>query len=90
LGIVDQAKKRSFLSDSRKQMEHSEAHEEAIRCRSGAEAKRDLQSVALGTWEFPEVVQHGRAQLLDTSEGELRLGLDADGSLDSMVKGTRR
>ena len=64
--------------------------EEAIRRRSGAQAERRAQRVALRVRQMLETAEHGRAQRVQAGEGELHLGLDARRPGDPASLGGRR
>jgi hypothetical protein len=78
LRIVDDAKKRPFLSDLRHQAQRGEAYQEAIRRISGPESERDAEGVALGARQMIHMIEHRRTELLQGGVSELHLGLDAD------------
>ena len=68
----------SAASESRRQ--DGEGDEESIRRRSGTDAKRGLQRIALRDRETLEAIQHRRHQLVQSRERELHLRLDTCGT----------
>ena len=78
--VIDQAHQRLLLGDLGEQAQHGEADEEAVRRRSGTEAERRAQRIALRHREPLELVEHRRQQLMQPGEGELHLRLDTGGT----------
>ena len=77
LRVVDDAHERLLLGGVGQKAQDRQAHEEALRWRSGAQAERRAQRVALRARQRPETAEQGRAQRVQAGEGELHLGLDA-------------
>ncbi len=77
LRVVDDAQERLLLGGVGQEAQDRQAHEEALRWRSGAQAERRAQGVALRARQHRETVEQGRAQRVQPGEGELHLGLDA-------------
>ena len=77
LRVVDDAYERLLLGGVGQQAQDRQPDEEAIRWRSGAQAERRAQRVALRARQLPETVEHLRAQRMQAGERELHLGLDA-------------
>ena len=68
---------RLLLGGVGQQAQDRQPDEEAIRRRSGAQAERRAQRVALRARQLLETAEHRRAQRVQAGEGELHLGLDA-------------
>jgi hypothetical protein len=77
LRVVDDAHERLLFGGVGQQAQDRQPDEEAIRRRSGTQAKRRVQRVALRAWQMPATVEHGCAQRVQAGECELHLGLDA-------------
>ena len=77
LRVVDDAHERLLLGDVGQQAQDRQADQEAIRRRTGAQAERRAQRVALRARQMPETAEHRRAQRMQAGERELHLGLDA-------------
>ena len=77
LRVVDDAHERLLLGGVGQQAQDRQPDEEAIRRRSGAQAERRAQRVALRARQMLETAEHGRAQRMQAGERELHLGLDA-------------
>ena len=77
LRVVDHAQQRLLLGGVGQQAQDRQPDEEAIRWRSGAEAERRAQRVALRARQLLETAEHRRAQRVQAGVGELHLGLDA-------------
>ena len=77
LRVVDDAHERLLLGGVGQQAQDRQPDQEAIRRRSGAQAERRAQRVALRARQMPETVEHRRAQRMQAGERELHLRLDA-------------
>ena len=75
--IVHDADQRSLPGHLRQQAQHGQAHREAIRRGPVPQAERRGERVALRTGQTLEPVQERCAQLMQRSERELHLGLNA-------------
>lgn len=76
LGILDQAQQRPVLGRGGQQAEHGQSHEEPLRRLAGRHSQRDAQGIALRCGDRVKEIEHRRAQLMDTREWQLPLGLD--------------
>src|SRR5262249_47993734 len=74
-----QAPHRPSLGHLRQQAQDGQADQKTVRRRSRAEAERGLQRLTLRNRQALEPVQHRRADLMQPSEGEFHLRLDACG-----------
>ena len=90
LRVVDDAHERLLLGGVGQQAQDRQPDEEAIRRRSGAQAERRAQRVALRARQVLETVEHRRAQRMQAGECELHLGLDACRPGDPASLGGRR
>jgi len=79
LHVVHQADQRPFRGHLRQQAQGGQADQKTVRRRSRAEAERGLQRLTLRNRQALEPVQHRRADLMQPSEGEFHLRLDACG-----------
>ena len=77
LRVVDDTHERLLLGGVGQQAQDRQPDEEAIRWRSGAQAERRAQRVALRARQMRETAEHVRAQRMQAGECELHLGLDA-------------
>ena len=82
LRVVDEAHERLSLGDLGDERERCDADEEAIGRRAGAAAEHRRQRVALRCGQPLEMVEHGRAELVESAVGELHLRLDSHGLRD--------
>ena len=93
LRVVDDAHERLLLGGLGEQAQDRQPDEEPIGWRSGAQAERRAQRVALRVRQLLETAEHGRAQRVQAGERELHLGLDAsrpDDRHPSAASGTCR
>jgi hypothetical protein len=84
--VVDDAEQRLVLGCLRQQVEDCEPDQERIRRPAGAQPERDLERVALGIRQVPEVVEARRAQLVERRERKLHLPFDPDRAGDPEVR----
>jgi hypothetical protein len=80
LRVVDDTGQRLLLGDLSEQGQRGQPHQEPVGRSAGAAAEHRRERVALRTRQPVEVVQHGRAELVESGVGQLHLRLDADGS----------
>ena len=73
--VIDHADQRPLGGHLREQSKHRQTDQEPVRRRTGAEAERDPQRVALRAGEPTGLVQHRRQQLMQPGERELHLRL---------------
>src|SRR3954451_24707964 len=83
LRIVDDADQRTLLGNEREQAEDAEADQETVRSVASAQPERAAERVALRRRQLLEAIQERRAELLQSCERELHLGLDARRSCDA-------
>ena len=88
LGVVDHADERSLLGGAGEQAEHRQPDEEAIGRVAGAQPERRAQRVALRAGKRVETFEQRRAQLMQSRERDLHLGLDAAGARDAASRRT--
>ena len=88
LGVVDHADERSLLGGVGQQTQHRQPDEEAIRRVAGAQPERRAQRVALRVGKRVEPFEEWRAQLMQSRERDLHLGLDAAGAHDAASRRT--
>ena len=79
LCVVDDAGQRLVLGGLRYQGQRGESHQKPVGCRTGAHAEHCRERVALRDGQPVQVVQHGRAQLMEAAVAQLHLRLHADG-----------
>ena len=77
LRVVHEADERAFFRHVGEQAEHGQPDEKAVRWSAGRQAECRSERVALGGRQSIEAVQEGGAELMQSPEGELHLGLDA-------------
>ncbi|GAB3804555.1 hypothetical protein GCM10027605_28810 [Micromonospora zhanjiangensis] len=82
LRVVDEAQQRLFLGDLGEQVEGGQPDQEPVRCRPAAHAERHAEGGLLRLGQHTDPVQQRRAQLVQTGERELGLGLCSDRGLD--------
>jgi hypothetical protein len=83
LRIIDHADERPLVGHEGQQPEDREADQEAVGRPLCAQAERHAERVALWTGETLAAVEERCAQLMQTGERKLHLGLDARGSRDA-------
>src|SRR5215207_5147757 len=76
LGIIDKAEQRPLRGNLGQQAERGQGDQEAARSRTGRPPQRDAQGDLLRLWKRPEPTQHRRAELMQSGERQLDLGLD--------------
>jgi hypothetical protein len=86
LRVVHDAQQRLVACRLGAQAEHGEPHEQAIRRVAGAEAERGAERLALGPGQRVQVLEQGRAELLQPGVRELHLGLRARRSHDAAAR----
>ena len=79
LRVVDDADERLLLGDVREQGQGRQPDQELVWGRAVAQPEHRRQRGALGRRQPVEVVEHGRAELVQPVVGQLHLGFDADG-----------
>ena len=77
LRVVDDAEQGLVVGGRGHQAQHRQPDQETVRRRPDAAAERDVQRLALWFRQLVEVIQQRRAQLLQSGEGELHVGLHA-------------
>ncbi|HET6988427.1 MAG TPA: hypothetical protein VFI00_17510 [Kribbella sp.] len=77
LRVIDHTHQRLLLRHLRKQAQYRQSDQESVRRWSGVHPESSGQGVTLRSGQAIEMVQHRRAQLVQSGEGQLRLGLDA-------------
>jgi hypothetical protein len=75
--VVNQADQRLLRRHVGQQAQDGQADQEPVRCRPGADAERRPQRITLRSRQLIEVIEHRRAQLLQSGERQLHLRLDA-------------
>ena len=81
--IVDEAQQGPLRGDLRQQAERGQGDEEAVRRWSRRQPEGDAQGVLLGLGQRAELREHRRAELVQSGEGQLHLGLDTRDLRDS-------
>ena len=76
LGVVDEAQQRALRGDLGQQAERGQGDQEAVGRGAGRQAQRDAQRGLLGLRERAEPTEHRRAELMQSRERQLHLGLD--------------
>jgi hypothetical protein len=98
LRIVDEADQRALRRHVGQQRQDGQAHEEPVRSRGPVpQAEHGLQRVALWSRKVVEPGEHRRAELVQSGEGDLHLGLDTadpghvavEGLLEQVVEQNR-
>ena len=82
LRVVDDTGQRLLLGDLGDQRERGQPDQEPAGHRAGAAAEHRRERVPLRGGQPVQVVQHGRAELVQASVDQLHLRLDADGPCD--------
>ena len=82
LRVVDDTGQRLLLGDLGEQRQRGQPDQEPVGRSAGAAAEHRRERVALRDGQPVEVVQHGRAELVEAGVGQLHLRLDAGGSRD--------
>ena len=82
LRVVDDTGQRLLLGGLGDQRQRGQPHQEPVRRSAGAAAEHRRERVALRSGQPAEVVQHGRAELVQAGVGQLHLRFDAGGSGD--------
>ena len=83
LSVVDDADERLLLGDLGEERERGESDQEPVGCRPRAEAEDRRERVVLREGQPLEMVEHGRAELMEAAVGQLHLRLDPDRSRDT-------
>ena len=79
LRVVDDADQRLLLGDLGEQRQRGQPDQEPVGRRTAAPAEHRRERVALRDGQPVEVIEHGRAELMEAAVGQLHLRLDADG-----------
>ena len=82
LRVVDDTGQRLLLGDLGEQRQRGQPDQEPVGRSVGAAAEHRRERVALRSGQPAEVVQHGRAELVEAGIGQFHLRLDAGGSRD--------
>ncbi len=82
LGVVDDTGQWLLLGDLGDQRQRGQPHQEPVGRSAGVAAEHGRERVALRDGQPVEVVQHGRAELVEAGIGQLHLRFDADCSRD--------
>ena len=82
LRVVDDTDQRLLLGDLGEQRQRGQPDQEPVGRRAGAAAEYRRERVALRDGQPVEVIQHGRAELVQAGIGQLHLRLNADSSRD--------
>ena len=82
LRVVDDTGQRLLLGGLGDQRQRGQPHQEPVGRRAGAAAEHRRERVALRSGQPVQVVQHGRAELVQAGVGQLHLRLHAGGSRD--------
>lgn len=77
MAVIDQAHQRAVLGCLGHQAQHRQSDEERVRHRTGPQAQRDRERVALRLRQEPKAVEHRGAELVKSGEGQLHLRLHA-------------
>ena len=75
--VIDQADQRPLHIHLRQQALHGQPDQEPVWRRPGSQPERGPQRLPLRHWQLLGLVQHRRAQLMQTREGQLHLRLHA-------------
>ena len=82
LRVVDDTGQRLLVGDLGEQRQRGQPDQEPVGRGVGAAAEHRRERVALRSGQPAEVVQHGRAELVEAGVGQFHLRLDAGGSRD--------
>jgi hypothetical protein len=77
LPVVDDTDQRLLLGDLGDQRQRGQPHQEPVRRSAGAAAEHRRERLALRSGQPAEMVQHGRAELMEAGIRQLHLRLDA-------------
>jgi hypothetical protein len=83
--VINETEQWLLLGHGGQQAEYGEGDEEPVRSTTGRPAQRDAQRILLGLRKSVETGKHRRAQLMDTGERQLHLGLDTCDLRDTKV-----
>jgi hypothetical protein len=76
LGIVDETQQRPLRGNLGQEAERRQGDQEAVGSGTRRQAERDAESGLLRLWELAEPAEHRRAELMQSRERQLHLGLD--------------
>jgi hypothetical protein len=86
LSIVDDAEQRTVIAHLRHQAQDTQPGEEPIRGGARASPEHDLEGLTLRRRKPREPIEHRPAQLMQTGEGQLHLGLHTDRLRDGLLR----
>ncbi|MCZ7424197.1 hypothetical protein O7607_00490 [Micromonospora sp. WMMA1949] len=90
LRVVDETQQRLFFGDLGQQVEDGQPDQEPVRCGASVESERHPKGGPLRLGQRAGAFQQGSTQLVQPSERELRLGLDAGQGLQPEIRGECR
>ena len=75
--VVDDDEQRAARRRLTEQRQRCAQHREAVRCRAGTDAERNLERHATGPWDAPQIVGQRINELVEAGEADVRLVLHA-------------
>ena len=73
--VVDDDEQRAARRRLTEQRQRCTQHREAVRCRAGTDAERNLEHTATGPWDAPQIVGQRIDELVEAGEADVRLVL---------------
>jgi hypothetical protein len=86
LGVIDETEQRPLRGNLGQQAERGQGDQEAVGSGTGSQAQCDAEGGPLRLWKSAAPVEHRRAELMQSRERQLHLGLDAGDARDAKAR----